>query len=118
MRYKVIKNYVALVNPISIREGEILNFVRETDPNGDWAGWVLCQGNNKEHNKEGWVPKQLIEIKDNKVVSRGNYTAIEHNLQVNEILVAQQELNGWIWCTKETELDVFAWAPLNHLQKI
>ncbi len=115
MKYKVIKNYNdAPANPISIEKGEKLDFIKESNPNGDWAGWIFCKGCNKE----GWVPKQILEIKNGKITSLEKYTAKEHNLKLNEILISEKELNGWIWCKKEANSNAFAWAPLNHLQKL
>ncbi len=62
--------------------------------------------------------KVSVKIKGDKLISLGDYTAKEHKLKLNEVVIAEKELNGWIWCNKEEEPDVFAWAPLNHLQKV
>jgi hypothetical protein len=115
MKYRVINSYSdAPKNPISIIKGEVLEFIEESDPTGSWPNWIFCKGINKE----GWVPKQILESKGNNVVSLDNYTAREHNLIEHEILIAEKELNGWIWSKKESEPDSLGWAPLNHLQKL
>ncbi|MCW8328834.1 hypothetical protein MD588_08430 [Photobacterium sp. SDRW27] len=114
MRYKVVKEYSdAPSNPIKVKKGEILQFIEESNPEGDWANWIFCKGKNKE----GWVPKQILEIKDNHVTTLEDYHAIEHSLSVGEFLVAKSALNGWIWSAKCDTPEEFAWAPLNHLAK-
>jgi hypothetical protein len=115
MKYKVVKEYCdAPKHPIKIEKGEILQFIEESNPDGDWANWVYCRGVDKE----GWVPKQILSIEGSKVLSLKDYIAKEHNLIVNEILIADHDLNGWIWATKENLKDVSAWAPLNCLEII
>ncbi|EGQ7979812.1 MULTISPECIES: SH3 domain-containing protein [Vibrio] len=114
MKYKVVKEYFdAPENPIRIEKGEILQFVEESNPEGDWANWVYCKGINKE----GWVPKQILEIEGDKVVVLKDYFAREHTLVIGDNVVAEYELNGWIWCEKESMPNVYAWAPINHLAK-
>jgi hypothetical protein len=112
MRYKVIKEYSdAPQDPIRIKEGETLEFIEESDPEGDWPNWVFCRGKEKE----GWIPRQILRIEETLAVSLADYSAQEHNLYPEEILVSEKILNGWIWCYKQKEEGRFAWAPLNHL---
>ncbi|MGR4992189.1 SH3 domain-containing protein [Vibrio rotiferianus] len=114
MKYKVIKEYTdAPEDPIQVSEGEQLQFIEESDPNGDWANWVFCKGVGKE----GWVPKQILTIEGCDVLVRKDYFAKEHTLSVGDELVEEYELNGWIWCEKVGELGEWGWAPLNHLSK-
>lgn len=115
MKYKVTSAYIeAPEQPIKIEKGETLQFVKESDPEGEWANWAYCKGVDKE----GWVPKQLLEINGNEVTVLKDYCAKEHNLAVGEVLHAEYELNGWIWCEKEEPRGSYAWAPLNHLAKM
>jgi len=113
MKYKVMKAYNdAPEQPIKIEDGEILKVVDESDINGDWPNWVFCKGIDKQ----GWVPKQILNIQENEATSIQDYHAIEHNLTVGETLIAEYSLNGWIWGVKASNPNKFAWAPLNHLQ--
>ncbi|MGL1893670.1 MAG: SH3 domain-containing protein [Spirochaetaceae bacterium] len=113
MKYKVIKKYNDIPDkPIEIIKGEVLEFIEESDPNGDWPNWILCTGDNKE----GWIPKQILNVEGNTVISLEEYTAKEHCLFIDEILLSKRELNGWIWAVKENSPDAWGWAPLNHLQ--
>ncbi|MDG5814307.1 SH3 domain-containing protein [Chitinispirillales bacterium ANBcel5] len=114
MNYRVVKEYsTEIEHPIRIEQGEILQVVEESDSDGDWADWVLCKGKHKE----GWVPKQYLDIKGKRATSLRDYDAQEHNLAIDELLVASYELNGWIWAVKENAPETWAWAPLNHLKK-
>ena len=95
MKYKVIKAYTdAPETPIQVEKGEQLQFIEESDPNDDWANWVLCKGRNKK----GWLPKQIVAINENEVTVLKDYSAIEHTLVIGEVLIEEYELNGWIWC--------------------
>ena len=115
MRYKVIKDYQeAPESPIHIVKGEKLQYVEESNPDGDWPNWVFCRGTNKE----GWVPKQLLTFEHNEVTVLKDYVAKEHHLVVGEILEKEYELNGWIWGSKLGDSAELAWAPLNHLREI
>lgn len=115
MQYKVVKEYQdAPTSPIRIVKGEKLQFVEESNPDGDWANWIFCRGENKE----GWVPKQILTIDNGAVIVLEDYFAKEHNLKVGDILVKEHELNGWIWSQKLGGAKEFAWAPLNHLSPL
>ncbi len=114
MRYIVIKEYTdAPLSPISIKKGEALVLIEESDPTGDWPNWVFCKGEGKE----GWIPKQILAVDGSKAITVQDYTAREHNLIKGEVLIQLKELNGWIWGYKENEPDLLGWAPLNHLKK-
>ncbi|MEZ8021066.1 SH3 domain-containing protein [Vibrio splendidus] len=112
MEYKVIKNYQDDPElPIRIVKGEKLQLLEESNPEGDWANWIFCRGENKE----GWVPKQILVVNNSEVTVLEDYFAKEHSLTVGEILVKEHELNGWIWSKKLGDSEELAWAPLNHL---
>lgn len=115
VRYIVVEKYQdSPQSPILIVKGEILEFVKESDPHGNWPNWVFCRGKEKE----GWVPKQILFITGTEVQALEDYNAKEHLLTENEILVSEKELNGWIWGCKESAPEHYGWAPLNHLRKL
>ena len=115
MEYKVVKIYQDDPElPIQIVKGEKLQFVEESNPEGDWANWIFCRGENKE----GWVPKQILAVNNSEVTVLEDYFAKEHSLTVGDILVKEHELNGWIWSKKLGDSEELAWAPLNHLRAV
>ncbi len=69
-----------------------------------------------KYEKEGWVPKEIIEKTYNigKIIE--DYNATEFDLKIGDILISEKTLNGWIYGTKNKNFEVKAWAPLNHLQ--
>ncbi|RKF18050.1 hypothetical protein DBZ36_12465 [Alginatibacterium sediminis] len=115
MKYKAIKAYSdAPQQPIVVQRGEVLEFIEASDPNGDWPNWVYCQGIDKQ----GWVPKQILKLDDSLVTCMQDYSAKEHNLEVGDILLGKDSLNGWAYAAKQDNCDMFAWAPLNCLEEL
>jgi len=111
--YKVIENYKSSVAiPIHLEEGDSIKKIEESNPDGDWPNWVNC----KIENVTGWIPKQIIDPVRN--IAIVNYENTEFNLEVDEILISEYSLNGWIWGYKRSDPKEFAWAPLNCLVKI
>ncbi|ABR54732.1 Variant SH3 domain protein [Methanococcus vannielii SB] len=98
--------------PIQLVKGETVECIEESDDNSDWAGWILCKGINKE----GWVPKQIVERTNNQGLILDDYDAIEFDLEVGEVIIAEKVLNGWAYGAKKDDPLGKAWAPLNHLQ--
>lgn len=98
--------------PIHLAKNEIVECIEESNENGDWSGWIYCKGVNKE----GWVPKQIIEKTSNKGKILEDYDATEFDLKIGEVITSEKTLNGWIYGTKNKNSEVKAWAPLNHLQ--
>ncbi len=115
MQYKVVKDYTDTPEkPIIIAKGEQLKVIEESDAQGDWPNWVFCRGKDKQ----GWVPKQILTIENDTATVLKDYRAIEHRLSVGELLVAEFELNGWIWCEKPSDKGMMGWSPLNHLERV
>lgn len=112
IKFKVVKDYQdAPDDPIRVTKGEVLDLVEESNPQGDWANWIYCRGENKQ----GWIPKQILAIENQQVTVTEDYFAKEYNLVIGELLIKEFELNGWIWSRKLGASDELAWAPLNHL---
>lgn len=115
MQYKVVKDYTDTPEkPIIIVKGEQLKVIEESDAQGDWPNWVFCRSKDKK----GWVPKQILTIENDTATVLKDYRAIEHRLSVGELLVAEFELNGWIWCEKSSDKGVMGWSPLNHVERV
>ncbi len=110
-KYKVIKSRISdSENPIKLIVGESVKCIEESDPNGDWADWILCENSSTQ----GWIPIQIVEVSGHVGIITEEYSAIEFDIAVGEIIESTKVLNGWIWGRKENSPDE-AWAPLNHL---
>lgn len=113
--YKVVKARVTeFPNPVLVRTGENVICVDYSNPEGEWAGWVLCRTNDNE----GWLPNQILNIKNSNGIVTEDYCAVEFNLEVGEVLYSNKEMNGWIWCCKSTDSHIYAWAPLSNVLSI
>ncbi len=115
MKYIAVKDYREAPDyPIKLDIAEELQFIEESNPNGDWPNWVFCKGIDKE----GWVPKQILQIEGTQVIALEKYDATEHNLEVGDIIAASKSLNGWVHGVKEGISEVVGWAPLNCLKQL
>lgn len=114
-KYRVIKSRKTdSDNPIVVYKCMEVICVEESNENDEWAGWVLC----KSENNNGWIPKQIINRNGNKGILLEDYDAREFDIEVDEIIIMDKELNGWIWGAKENDPTTKAWAPLNHLKEV
>lgn len=113
--YRVVKSReVDSENPIIVYAGEQVTCIEESDPQGDWGGWILCESANNK----GWIPTQIIDRCGKEGTITEDYNAIEFNIEVGEILISTRKLNGWIWGYKKDKPNYEAWAPLNHVEVI
>jgi len=113
--YRVTKSRKAESdNPITVHKGEQVICVEESNNSGDWAGWILCKNNRNS----GWIPKQIIDRHGDVGIILEDYNAREFDIEVNEIIVSENTLNGWIWGYKKGSPQVKAWVPLNHAEKV
>lgn len=104
--------------PIQLTKGERVKCGEISDDNGDWAGWIYCTGDDKE----GWVPRNIIEIDAAEGFDEGiileDYDATEFDLIIGDRIAAEKTLNGWVYGYKNGDSTVKAWAPLNHLNDV
>ena len=70
-----------------------------------------------DRTQAGWVPEQLIQAKEKFRLMIEDYSAKELNVDRGEKLVGLRELNGWIWCQKESSGEV-GWVPKENMQSI
>ena len=99
-------------NPIIVISGEHVKCIEESDSNGDWAGWTLCENINNQ----GWIPTQIIDRTGDDGIILEDYNAIEFDIEVDELILASKTLNGWIWGMKKNSSTNEAWIPLNHVE--
>lgn len=111
MKYKVIKyRKNEVINPIKLVKGDKVVFIEKSQNIDGWGGWIKCRTDIYE----GWVPHQII---NESFVSTEDYDATELELEIGEVIIKLEELNGWILGIKE-ENHLKGWAPLNCLAKL
>jgi len=115
VEYRVVKpRKSSIKDPIKLQKNERVECGEEYNENKNWSGWIWC----KIQNNAGWVPKQIIEKYGNKGILLEDYNGTEFDIEVNEILIMERKLNGWIWGFKKETPNIKGWAPLDYLEKI
>jgi len=106
-------------DPINIQKGEnVIMDLSEID--NEWENWVWCISSVE---KNGWVPTQILkvieDISDTKkrAFVLKDYSANELTIQVNDILIGNEILNGWLWCCIQGS-DIKGWVPLENIQQM
>ncbi|UPH47509.1 SH3 domain-containing protein [Listeria innocua] len=98
-------------NPLFVNKNESI-WVFDEDT--EHPGWIFCKV--KSSAKEGWVPKQIIQLgSDGKTGTvTEDYSARELNVKPGDKLESNRELNGWVWCV--TEDNEAGWVPRENLE--
>lgn len=113
--YRVLRSRTAESdNPIKLVADEEVTCLEESDANGEWPNWTLCQNASNE----GWVPSQIIKRDGMRGVILENYNATEFSIEVGEVYISNKILNGWIWGYREGNPNQLAWVPLNCIELI
>ena len=116
MKYRVIKTRKSeCQNLVIIFKGDKLIVGEKYNECEDWGDWYFCEVQN--HIK-GRVPKQVIKwLSRNEGEALANYFAKEMSVEVGELLIGTQALNGWIWCQNFSSQEE-GWVPLENLVQI
>lgn len=103
------------LEPIHFSKGTLLNIGEKYQGSENWDNWYFCTVDN---GLEGWVPTQIIEwINKHQGYAIADYTAKELNVDHGDLLLGEQQLNGWIWCSRLSD-DQSGWVPLEVLSQI
>jgi len=101
-------------NPIKLLKGNTVTTKGNSDDTS-WGNWIKCELNGIS----GWVPIQVLEtLKDDKAIVLKDYDATELDITENEIVIAEIELNGWVWAKKEVPSSMYGWIPLENIKPI
>lgn len=113
--YRVIRDReTPFRNPMILNENDKVECGEEYKENENWPGWIWC---NIENNG-GWVPIQIIKRDGDSGIVLENYNGTEFDIQIDEIIVMEKKLNGWIWGYKKNNPSNKAWVPLDYLEII
>lgn len=113
MEYIVIENHrTEYPNPIILTSGEKVIVGEESGES--WANWIFCT--KLDNSNSGWVPKQIINYKDDCGIITEDYSAKELDLDTGTIIEGIRELNGWLW-SRNKKTDEIGWIPLEKLEK-
>ncbi|MBN1468282.1 MAG: hypothetical protein JW924_06120 [Fusobacteriaceae bacterium] len=66
-KYAVIKSRnTEFTNPIVVKKGESVICKEKSNPEGEWAGWILCE----TVDNEGYIPYQIIDENSSTIKGR------------------------------------------------
>lgn len=99
-------------DPIVLEEGDMVRLGQRSDDNGPWANWIYCLSGRT--GKTGWTPVQILQIDGETGIATTDYTAKEMTVVVGDIVCGNQDLNGWLWCVRESDGES-GWVPKNCL---
>jgi hypothetical protein len=77
----------------------------------DWPGWIYCT------NRDGvgaWVPETYLMLEGLACKLNRDYDATELTVEAGDMLEAEVEESGWIWCTDKSGRH--GWIPATHAE--
>ena len=106
-KIKAIKNHITeFPDPIKTYSGEKLEFIKKDD-----KGWYFCK---KDNGREGWVPKNYLDIHENNYIMKQDYNARELDIKVDEEGIVKIIESGWCWVELSTGKS--GWVPFECLE--
>lgn len=114
--YIVIQKYEnSNAAPIELILGDVVLLGEEFKDDEMWPNWINCV--SIRTGKSGWTPIQILQIDGETGVATTDYTAKEMTVSVGDMLNGHNELNGWIWCVRESD-GQSGWVPEKCLKQI
>jgi hypothetical protein len=98
-------------SPIVFQKGENVKVCHEFTDDPDWKNWVWCEGKD---GKRAWVPKQYLDVDGVDWVFNINYNAMELSVQIGEILVVHEIINGFGVAEKPNGTK--GWVPMRNMK--
>lgn len=114
MKYRVMETWTATyADPIRIDAGQQLLLSGETH---DWDGNLWLWAKSATDGKEGWIPDDLPEERDGRVISRQAFSAIELTCVAGETVEGGAARHGWVWCQADDGRS--GWVPARRLEAV
>jgi SH3-like domain-containing protein len=110
---RVIRDYMAqYTNPISARQGEVVDVQREDDTYRGWWWCVAIDG------RAGWVPLERLSQPvqaGTRAPLLADYTATELTVVAGEELLVEEELRAWMYVRNAS--GARGWIPASHTDR-
>jgi hypothetical protein len=106
--YRILKDYkIQYETPIVLNIGEKVN-LGEEEKEEKWKGWIWAESENNK----GWIPKQILEISDDKKTGTvlEFYSAKELSVNKGDLIEKIKSLNGWTW-SRNLKTENEGWIP-------
>ncbi len=95
-------------DPIVLKSGDEVSVGERSQADGPWPNWVYCVSDRTQ--KAGWTPIQILQISGEIGIATTDYTAKEMTVEVGDLVLGDNELNGWLWCVRESDGQT-GWVP-------
>ena len=106
-KISISKDYsAAYKNPIRVRSGELVTVREEYQGEPGWRNWIWCI--HSVTGKEGWVPKQYLEINGTQAKVLVDFNARELTVRRGDRIRKIASINGWVWVERNRE---YGWIP-------
>lgn len=103
---KTIRDHLEIPScPIIAKKGHQGTII-EFDGRPEWKGWLQCK---LDDGQIGWVSQSFLKITGNRLEFIRDYTAVEIEVRIGEVLEILREDNGWAWVRKENGTE--GWVP-------
>jgi len=108
---RIITSYhAAYANPLRAKPGAELTAGRRDE---DWPGWIWC---TDPAGKGAWIPEAYLDMHDGKCILKREYDPTELSVEPGDVLTAEVEESGWLWCVTAT--GKHGWIPAIHAEKL
>lgn len=101
-------------DPIELKAGDVVNLGEEFKDDDMWPNWIKCV--SRKTGKSGWTPIQILQFDGETGTAVTDYTAKEMTVAVGDMVNGDNELNGWLWCVRESD-GQSGWVPKKCLAK-
>lgn len=110
-KVRVVTEYVREYNsdPMVLSPGDVVKVLKQND--GVYKGWYWCRSAD---GKEIWVPGQILSMKGENAISKGDFSSWELSVFSGQILEAYNEMGGWLWCAS-TDGEK-GWIPVKNVE--
>lgn len=116
MLYTVIRQHRSeYPDPLIFSKGASLAIGEKYEGPEGWENWYFCS--TVDH-AGGWVPGQIIDrIDESRGTAREDFCTRELDVDPGDVLWGHRDLNGWRWCSRESDAKT-GWVPLENLAPI
>jgi hypothetical protein len=94
-------------DPIVLKAGDAISIGRRDT---QWTDFTWCTGPD---GRSGWVAEAVFERHGQDGVVTRDYSAVELQVDEDEMVTIEEEYGGWSWCTNR--LGESGWVPNSNL---
>lgn len=113
-RYRVTRVYkTPYPEHLIFNKGEWVEIGPEFKDDPEWKDWIWCKSMDKV---EAWVPKQFIEVENQRAKMKRDYDARELSISPEDQLLVYEIINGF--GLAENRSGERGWVPMKCLELV